>query len=400
MTAIEERIHRDLVRTAPGDLPDAVGIAALVREADPLQPEESVARSVAAIAARLDGLGPLDPLLRDPHVTDIMVNGPGAVWVERRGRLIETSVVLTTEQIEGLVERIIAPLGRRADPLHPMVDGRLADGSRVHVVVPPLAVDGPCLTIRRFAVRPVTIEEMAAPPVAALLRWAVQTRCNIVVSGATGSGKTTLLNALAGEAPAGERIITVEDAAELRLVAQHVVRLEGRPPSSEGAGEVTIRDLVRNALRMRPDRLVVGEVRGAEALDLLTAMNTGHDGSLSTVHANGVADALRRLETLVLMAGVGLPAASVREQLASAVDLIVHLQRQPDGARRVVAVAEIDLGPDGQPEVRVVARGDRVVGDRRLAGRWPAGVRGGNVEAVAVDVDVDVGLLAPESGRP
>lgn len=369
MSAVEDRIHRALVRSSADALPDASGIAELVREADPLRPPDAVSRSVAAIIAQLDGLGVLDPLLRDPDVTDVMVNGPGAVWVERRGRLIETPVLLDRQQIELLIERIVAPLGKRADPVHALVDGRLADGSRVHVVVPPLAVDGPCITIRRFSVRPIGLEQLAAPPVASLLRWAVRSRCNVVVSGATGSGKTTLLNALAADVPAGERIITVEDAAELRLSAPHVVRLESRPASSDGVGEVTIRDLVRNALRMRPDRLLVGEVRGAEALDLLTAMNTGHDGSLSTVHANGVDDAIRRLETLVLMAGVGLPAAAVREQLGSAVDLVAHLERSSDGTRRVVEVAEIDLGGDGRPVVRPVARGDQMVAARRVNGR-------------------------------
>ncbi len=355
-------------------MPGADEIATLVREADPLRRPEHVARSVDAILAQLDGLGLLEPLLRDPDVTDVMVNGPGPVWVERRGRLIETPVVLDRAEIDLLVERIVAPLGRRADPVHALVDGRLADGSRVHVVVPPLAVDGPCITIRRFSVRPIELDELAAPPVASLLRWAVRSRCNVVVSGATGSGKTTLLNALAAAVPIGERIITVEDAAELRLGAPHVVRLESRPPSSDGVGEVTIRDLVRNALRMRPDRLLVGEVRGVEALDLLTAMNTGHDGSLSTVHANGVADAIRRLETLVLMAGVGLPAGAVREQLGSAIDLVVHLERSSDGARRVVEVAEIDLGDDGRPVVRAVAQGDRMVAARRVTGRRPVPV--------------------------
>jgi pilus assembly protein CpaF len=371
MTAIEERIHRDLVRSAHRGVPDADGIAALVREADPLRPDAAVWRSVAAIQAQLDGLGLLEPLLRDPDVTDVMVNGPGPVWVERRGQLIETPIVLARAQIDLLVERIVAPLGRRADPVHALVDGRLADGSRVHVVVPPLAVDGPCITIRRFAVRPIALGRLASPAVASLLRWAVRSRCNVVVSGATGSGKTTLLNALAAAVPPGERIITVEDAAELRLDAPHVVRLESRPASSDGVGEVTIRDLVRNALRMRPDRLLVGEVRGPEALDLLTAMNTGHDGSLSTVHANGVADAVRRLEMLVLMAGVGLPAAAVRAQLGSAVDLIAHLERSADGARRVVEVAEVDLSEAGDAVVRVVARGDAMVAPRRVAGRRP-----------------------------
>jgi pilus assembly protein CpaF len=375
VSTVEDEIHRAIVREARGSLPDPVAIAALVRQADPLRPDREVARSVAAILAQLDGLGLLEPLLRDPDVTDVMVNGPGAVWVERGGRLVETQVVLDRAQIDLLVERVVAPLGRRADPVHALVDGRLADGSRVHVVVPPLAVDGPCITIRRFSVRPIELDQLAAPPVASLLRWAVRSRCNVVVSGATGSGKTTLLNALAASVPPGERIITVEDAAELRLSAPHVVRLESRPPSSDGASEVTIRDLVRNALRMRPDRLLVGEVRGAEALDLLTAMNTGHDGSLSTVHANGVSDALRRLETLVLMAGVGLPAGAVREQLGSAIDLVAHLERSADGVRRVVEVAEVDLGDDGLPAVRTVARGTEVVAARRVTGRRPVSTR-------------------------
>lgn len=375
MSTVEDEIHRAIVREANGSLPDPVAIAALVRQADPLRPDREVARSVAAILAQLDGLGLLEPLLRDPDVTDVMVNGPGPVWVERSGGLVETQVVLDRAQIDLLVERVVAPLGRRADPVHALVDGRLADGSRVHVVVPPLAVDGPCITIRRFSVRPIELDELAAPPVASLLRWAVRSRCNVVVSGATGSGKTTLLNALAASVPPGERIITVEDAAELRLSAPHVVRLESRPPSSDGASEVTIRDLVRNALRMRPDRLLVGEVRGPEALDLLTAMNTGHDGSLSTVHANGVADAIRRLETLVLMAGVGLPAGAVREQLGSAIDLVAHLERSADGVRRVVEVAEVDLGADGLPAVRTVARGAEVVAPRRVTGRRPVSAR-------------------------
>ena len=370
MSTVEEQIHRALVRTAHRRLPDAAEIAALVREADPLRRPEQIERSVDAILARLDGLGPLEPLLRDREVTDVLVNGPGPVWVERRGRLLRTPIELDRAQIDLLVERIVAPLGRRADPVHALVDGRLPDGSRVHVVVPPLAVDGPCIAIRRFSVRPVPLEEIAAPPVAALLRWAVRSRCNVVVSGATGSGKTTLLNALGALVADDERIITVEDAAELRLRAPHVVRLESRPASSDGIGEVTIRDLVRGALRMRPDRLLVGEVRGPEALDLLTAMSTGHDGSLSTVHANGVADAIRRLETLVLMAGVGLPASSVREQLGAAIDLVAHVERRADGSRSVVEVAEVDLDADGVA-VRPLARGDRLVGEPRGVGRRP-----------------------------
>ena len=368
VTGIEARIHRALARSADGGVPDAEGIAALVRAEDPLRPAAEVLRTVSTIQAHLQGMGLVEPLLKDPDVTDVMINGPGPVWVERLGRIERTEVTLDRAQIDLLVERIVAPLGRRADPVHALVDGRLADGSRVHVVVPPLAVDGPCITIRRFTVRPIPLDSMAPPPVADLLRWAVRARCNIVVSGATGSGKTTLLNALAAGVPSGERIITVEDAAELRLAAPHVVRLESRPASPDGSLEVTIRELVRNALRMRPDRLIVGEVRGAEALDLLTAMNTGHDGSLSTVHANSAADAVHRLETLVLMAGVGLPAAAIRAQLCAGVDLIVHLARAADAARQVVEVAEL-VGDGGPVGVRVVADRHRVVAPLRRAVR-------------------------------
>ncbi|MFN8017036.1 MAG: ATPase, T2SS/T4P/T4SS family [Acidimicrobiales bacterium] len=295
---------------------------------------------MAGIRARLAGLGPIEPLLADPQVTDVLVNGPGPVWVERSGRLEQTAVVLDRPAVDLLVERVVGPLGRRADPAHPFVDGRLADGSRVHVVVPPLAVDGPCVTIRRFGVRPVPLEQIAGPRFTSELIEAVRHRANVVVSGGTGSGKTTLLNALAAHLPAGERVVTVEDAAELRLGSDHVVRLEARP-ASEGLAEVPIRELVRNALRMRPDRLVIGEVRGGEAVDLLAAMNTGHDGSLSTVHANSAADALVRLEGLVLMAGVGVPVEAVRAQLRAAVDLVVHVARRPDGSRGVDHVLRV-----------------------------------------------------------
>ena len=246
------------------------------------------------MAARVEGLGPLEPLLADPTVTEVMVNGPGPVWIERDGRLERVDVALDNATIGLLIERVVGPLGLRVDRASPLVDARLADGSRVNVVVPPLAIDGPCVTIRRFGTRRITLDEVCPPGVAALLAWAVRARCNVVVSGGTGAGKTTLLNALAAAIPAGERVVTIEDAAELRLPGDHVVRLESRPPNAEGAGAVDIRELVRNALRMRPDRIVVGEVRGPEALDMLQAMNTGHEGSLSTCHANGPADALRR----------------------------------------------------------------------------------------------------------
>jgi len=293
------------------------------------------------------GLGPLEVLLADPAVEEVMVNGPDRVYVERRGRLEPTGVAFESEEeLRNTIERILASLGRRVDELSPMVDARLADGSRVNVVIPPLAVDGPALSIRRFgASRPgpdelVTIGTLTAAQRQELER-AVAERRSVLVSGGTGSGKTTLLNALSSFIAPAERVVTIEDAAELRLQQPHVVRLESRPAGVEGRGEVTIRDLLRNALRMRPDRIVIGEVRGVEALDLLTALNTGHDGALSTVHANSPADALRRLETLALMAGVGLPHAAVAEQVRRGIDLVAHLQRQPDGSRRVTEIAEI-----------------------------------------------------------
>jgi len=290
------------------------------------------------------------------------------VWIERDGALVGTPLLLRIDEVELLIERVLAPLGRRVDPVSPMVDARLADGSRVNVVVPPLAVDGPCMTIRRFSVRALSLDDLAAPPVAELLRWAVSARSNVVVVGATGSGKTTLLNALAGEVGAAERIITVEDAAELRLPGPHVVRLEARPPSADGVGAVSLRDLVRNALRMRPDRVIVGEVRGPEALDMLQALNTGHDGSLSTCHANGPDDGLRRLETLVLTAGTGLPLDAVRDQLAAAVDLVIHVARGAGGARRVAAVTEVPP-PEARGEGRLVGRLLTSVDGRRVVDR-------------------------------
>jgi pilus assembly protein CpaF len=276
-----------------------------------------------------------------------MVSGPGRVWVERAGRVEETDVAFASvEELRHAIERILAPLGRRVDEAEPLCDARLPDGSRVNVVIPPLALDGPSLTIRRFRRRGLSPEELVSSgswtsPLFELLRGAVRARLNVLVSGGTGSGKTTTLNALSAFIPPGERIVTIEDAAELRLRQPHVVRLEARPASLEGRGEVTIRQLVRNALRMRPDRVVVGEVRGGEALDMLSAMSTGHDGSLSTVHAGSAPDALRRVETLALMAGVGLPHAAIREQIAGAIDLVVHQERSRDGARRVTSVCEV-----------------------------------------------------------
>jgi pilus assembly protein CpaF len=307
------------------------------------------------------GLGPLEELLADPEVEEVMVNGPDAVYVERGGRIEETGVRFGSERaLRDAIERILAPLGRRVDELSPMTDARLADGSRVNVIIPPLSVDGPALSIRRFtAARPDPDELVDSGTLTEELRErlavAVRDRRSILISGGTGSGKTTLLNALSAYIDPAERIVTIEDAAELRLRQPHVVRLESRPASVEGRGEVTIRDLLRNALRMRPDRIVIGEVRGPEALDLLTALNTGHDGALSTVHANSPEDALRRLETLALMAAIGLPHGAIRDQLGRGIQLVVHLSREADGARRVVALGEV-VAAAGGVGIREVCR--------------------------------------------
>jgi pilus assembly protein CpaF len=323
-------------------------LRSVVREAAPLLGSGPLDAALSSLDARVSGLGPLDPLLADADVSEVMVNGDGTVWVERWGRLEPVDTRLDAATTLGIVERIVGPLGLHVDRASPMVDARLPDGSRVNAVVAPLSVDGPCLTIRRFGARQVALDEVCAPGVAELLAWAVRSRLNVVVCGGAGAGKTTLLNALASQIPAHERIVTVEDTAELRLPHPHVVRLEARPGNAEGVGAVTVRDLVRNALRMRPDRIVVGEARGGEALDLLQAMLTGHDGSLATCHANDPPGALRRLETLTLLGDVGLPLGAVREQLAAAVDLVVHIARRPGGGRAVRSVAEVDPrpGPD------------------------------------------------------
>ncbi len=338
-------IERARLGAAGGDIREEVH-ALVEREAAALG-EADRAALCARVILLATGLGPLEPLLTDPAVDEVMVNGAGSVYVERRGRLERTGTSFESDaDLMHAIERILAPLGRRVDEASPLCDARLADGSRVNVVIPPLSLSGPCLTIRRFrregfSLRDLVGNETIPAPAAELLAVAVAARASILVSGGTGSGKTTTLNALSGAIPGEERIVTIEDAAELRLRQRHVVRLESRPASLEGRGEVTIRQLVRNALRMRPDRIVVGEVRGGEALDLLQALNTGHDGSLSTVHANSPEDALRRLETLALMAEVALPHAAVREQVASAVDLVVHQARRADGSRAVTSIAEV-----------------------------------------------------------
>jgi pilus assembly protein CpaF len=329
------------------DVDLAEAVRALVDEGAAILPEHDREEIVAVIVRDSVGLGPLEVLLADPSVEEVMVNGPDRVYVERNGVIEPTEVeFLGEEELRNTIERILGPLGRRVDELSPMVDARLADGSRVNVVIPPLAIDGPAVSIRRFgANRPGPDELVAMGTLSAeqrvRLESAVRDRRSVLISGGTGSGKTTLLGALSSFVSPSERVVTIEDAAELRLQQPHVVRLESRPAGVEGRGEVTIRDLLRNALRMRPDRIVIGEVRGAEALDLLTALNTGHDGALSTVHANSPADALARLETLALMAGLGLPHAAIAEQVRRGIDLVVHLQRQRDGSRRVVEIAEV-----------------------------------------------------------
>jgi pilus assembly protein CpaF len=340
-------------------------------EAAPL-PERERERLAERVLRLATGLGPLEPLLADPAVDEVMVNGDGGVYVERDGRVeLARTGFNDAAELMHAIERILAPLGRRVDEASPLCDARLPDGSRVNVVIPPLAVDGPCLTIRRFRRGGFSladlVENATLPgPLAEYLAGAVESRATILVSGGTGCGKTTTLGALSGAIPASERIVTIEDAAELRLRQPHVVRLEARPPNVEGRGEVTIRQLVRNALRMRPDRIVVGEVRGAEALDMLMALNTGHEGSLSTVHANSAEEALRRVEVLALMAGVGLPHAAVRAQVADAFDLVVHQARRAGGERRITSVAEVVQVAGGAGTRELFAlRGERPVW------RWP-----------------------------
>ena len=363
--AVARRVHARLLDqpVVSGVGPEAaLEIARLVRTEAPLLNAEVCDDVVRRVLARTVGLGPLEPLAADPDVTEIMVNGPGVVWVERAGDLHPTSIHVDAAAVDLLVERLTGSQGQRVDRAAPMTDLRLADGSRCNIVVPPIAVDGTAITIRRFRALDVTLDDLAPADAVPLLVDAVRSRRNIVVVGGTGAGKTTLLNALCAHLPLTARVVTVEDAAELALPGDHVVRLESRRANTEGVGSVTIRDLVRNALRMRPDRIVVGEVRGAEALDMVWAMSTGHDGSLSTCHANGAADALARLETMVLQAGVDLPLEAARSQIAAAVDLIVHVARGPGGSRGVVAVSEvigpgrvrpvIDLAPSSAPPPR------------------------------------------------
>jgi Flp pilus assembly CpaF family ATPase/cellulose biosynthesis protein BcsQ len=331
------------------------------------------------------GYGPLEDLLAQPDVTEIMVNGPNNVFIERNGKIETTNKHFSDDrQLRVVIERMIAPLGRRIDESVPMVDARLPDGSRVNAIIEPLALDGPTLTIRRFGKHRMNTEDLVnmgaiEPPMLDFLRAAVEARLNLVICGGTGSGKTTFLNILSSFIPEGERIVTIEDAAELRLQQSHIVRLEARPPNLQGAGEIRIRDLVRNALRMRPDRIIVGECRGAEALDMLQAMNTGHDGSLTTVHANSARDAISRIETMVMMAGFELPIKAIREQISGAIDIVVHTTRMRDGSRKVIGISEV-AGLEGevvtmQEIVRYRQRGldknNKVVGQFEFTGVQP-----------------------------
>jgi pilus assembly protein CpaF len=400
MDALAGALHERLVDgagEAAGGADPASRIEALVeREAGVL---DAATRAALAgrMAERAVGLGPLEPLLRDHSVDELMVSGTAPVWVERCGRLSQTDERFESEgELRHAIERILAPLGRRADESEPICDARLPDGSRVNVVLPPLALDGPLLTIRRFRPRgfaPADLLDQGTLPAPLLdfLGRAVVARCTLLICGGTGSGKTTTLGALAEFIDPAERVVTIEDAAELRLALPHVVRLEARPPNLEGRGEVTIRRLVRNALRMRPDRLIVGEVRGSEALDLLIALSTGHAGSLCTIHAGSAAEALRRLETLALMADVGLPLAAIRDQIADAVDVIVRQERGVDGRRRIVEVAEV-VRVAGGPEVRELF----TVRAGRPAWRAPLGdTLAGRLAAAGRD-----GAAAAEDGAP
>jgi pilus assembly protein CpaF len=342
---------------------------AILRHQGHMLPQRSLAKVVNEVSDEVVGFGPIEFLLKDPEITEVMVNGADDVYVERRGRIerAQDGLFEGEEAVLHLIERIVGPLGIRVDESSPWADARLPDGSRVHAIIPPLSLRGPSLTIRKFSPVPLTPEDLVVrgamgPRVLRFLSSCVRGRVNIVVSGGTGSGKTTLLGVLSTFIPDGERLVTIEDAAELRLQKPHVVSLEARPANVEGKGEVTVRELVRNALRMRPDRIVVGEVRGGEALDMLQAMNTGHEGSLSTAHANSPRHLLWRLETMALMSDVELPIAHVRAQVASAVDVIVHMARLRDGRRVAFRVSTVDGVVDGEPSVTDVFAFDQRAG--------------------------------------
>jgi pilus assembly protein CpaF len=339
ISTIDEELAREQIRDT--------GRRLLEEDSAPLNIEQRQ-RVIKHIEDEVMGLGPLEPLLADSKVADILVNGPHQVYIEKRGRLELTDIRFNDDQhLLNIIDRIVSGVGRRIDESSPMVDARLKDGSRVNAIIPPLALDGPSMSIRRFAVELLGMQDLIeygslTAQAAHVLQAVVKGRLNVLISGGTGAGKTTLLNVMSGFIPSTERIVTIEDSAELQLQQPHVVRLETRPPNIEGKGEVTSRDLVRNSLRMRPDRIVVGEVRGAEALDMLQAMNTGHDGSLTTVHANSPRDALSRVESMVSMTGISFPTKVLREQIASAIDVVVQIARHEDGRRRMVSIQEVN----------------------------------------------------------
>lgn len=393
---LKTRIHRRLIDKLDLSKVDMIGSNELVREIgyiiESLIVEEGVPlnqvekdRLVVEIQHETFGLGPLEPLLSDPEVSDILVNNSSQVYIERFGKLQKTDICFRDDKhLLQIIERIVSKVGRRIDESSPYVDARLPDGSRVNAIIPPLAIDGPALSIRRFGLEPLKLNDLLRfgtmdSRIAHILQGAVKTRLNILISGGTGSGKTTLLNVLSEYIPFDERVVTIEDSAELHMKQEHVVRLETRPPNIEGRGEVTQRDLLRNALRMRPDRIIIGEVRGGEALDMLQAMNTGHDGSLSTIHANTTRDAMARLETMVLMAGMDLPERAIREQVTSAINLVIQLVRFSDGTRKIVKVSEI-TGMEGSTivmhdvfvyEQRGVDKDGNVIGQFKATGVRP-----------------------------
>src|ERR1700754_2726021 len=373
-TLTQEQVHAEVSRLAE---------AVLAQEAMPLSVAERE-RLVNDVQHELFGLGPLEPLLKDPTISDILVNSHDTIYVERRGKIEATNVRFKDdEHLMRVIERIVSSVGRRIDESSPMVDARLQDGSRVNAIIPPLSIDGPVLSIRRFGSSPLKMNALIdnkalTKDIADMLQMVVNARLNVLISGGTGAGKTTLLNALSAYIPENERIVTIEDSAELQLQQPHVVRLETRPPNIEGRGEVTQRDLVKNALRMRPDRIVIGEVRGGEAIDMLQAMNTGHDGSLTTVHANTPRDALARLETMIQMTGMRLSDRAMRQQIASAINLVIQASRLSDGTRRITSISEI-TGMEGetitmQEVFQFERRGIDVNG--QVIGRFrPTGVR-------------------------
>jgi pilus assembly protein CpaF len=391
---IRERVQRKLLADTDGDinrshLPQMRQMIETVfnqvlAEENLLYTRSSRTRLLEWVISDILGYGPLEPLLQDPSITEIMVNGAKTIYIERHGLIELTEVTFENEShLMRIIDRIVSPLGRRIDEASPMVDARLPNGFRVNATIAPLSLDGPLLTVRKFAQTPFTAQDMIAngtlnTQLISFLMACVEARINMVISGGTGSGKTTLLNVVSAFIPSNERIITIEDTAELQLKQKHVLRLEKRPPNVEGRGEVTIRQLVINALRMRPDRIVVGEVRGGEALDMLQAMNTGHDGSLTTVHSNSPRDALRRIETMVMMAGMELPLRAIREQVVSAIDLVVHMERLRDGTRRVVKVSEVQ-GMEGDSILmqdlfffdQTGVKNSRVIGTHKTTGLRP-----------------------------